>query len=160
MAGIFALSRKAVWLIQKAIDQRIASEEARYQIEESGEDADGDFGNDLTYLKMLRDDFANKREAPQTARIFQVWFDPADNGLLLTVFQNVQANRDNGQLSDDARLLYEIVTETYEEAMAIHYLRQGWAPYVPMGEAAPCPQCTTPYYPEGSGDCWRCGNMG
>lgn len=159
MASIFALSRKAVWLIQKAMDQRIASEEARYLVEDSGEDSDGDFGNDLYYLRGLRDTFADRRDDPQTARVFQVWLDPPDNGLTLTVFQNVQTHRDNGQLSDEARLLYEIVAETYEEAMAIHYLRQGWAPYVPTGEAMPCPQCSTPFYPEGSGDCWRCGNM-
>jgi hypothetical protein len=160
MASIFALPHKAIWLIHRAIMDRVSAEDARYLREDSQEDADGDYGNDLTYLKMLGDDFDKMRGDRSTARVFQVWFDPEDNGLLLTVFHNVQANRDNGQLSDDAKLLYEIVTETYEEAMAIHYLRQGWAPYVPMGEAAPCPKCTTPYYPEGSGDCWRCGNMG
>ena len=160
MATIFTLAHKAVRLIQRAIEERIASEEARYEREDSQEDAEGDFGNDLTYLKMLREDFARKRDGQGTARVYQAWFDPEDRGLLLTVFENVQANRDNGQLSDAATLLYEIAAETYEEAMAIHALRQGWAPYLPMGEGAGCPRCSAVYYPEGSGECWRCGKMG
>lgn len=34
----------------------------------------------------------------------------------------------------NATFLYELETETWEEAMAEHHKRQGWEPYVPMKE--------------------------
>lgn len=55
------------------------------------------------------------------------------------------------------RCLYAFEAATWEEACAIHHLRMGFEPYVPAGEAAPCPRCEAWYYPEGSGACWRCG---
>jgi hypothetical protein len=97
---------------------------------------------------------------PATATLYQCWFDPADNGLALLKFVHVQRNRDGGQLSDAAILRYSFIAHSGEEAMAIHYLRQGWAPYVPMGAPAPCPNCGANYYPMGYGDCWRCGHIG
>jgi hypothetical protein len=160
MARIFALPRKAIWLIHKAIDQRIVSEEARYRVEPPEEDEAGDFGNDLTYLKALREDFSDTREGIQTAQIYECWLDPADNGTHLSTLQNAREHRKRGQLSEAATLSYAIVAESWEEAMAIHHVRQGWAPYVPMGDAVPCPNCASPYYPLGSGGCWRCGPVG
>lgn len=161
MSHIILLPHKAVWLIHEAIQQRIASEEARYLVEDSQEDADGDYGNDLNFLKILDEMFAKQRarETRDTAQVYQCWFDPKDNCVSLTPISNVQAERDRGALSDAATLHYEIIAETFEEAMAIHHLRQGWAPYVPMGEVALCPKCAAPYYPLGSGDCWRCGKI-
>ena len=53
-------------------------------------------------------------------------------------------------------LLFEFEAATSEEASAIYTLRMGWGAYRPMGEAAPCPDCGAWYYPEGSGECWRC----
>lgn len=95
-----------------------------------------------------------------TVALYECWFDPADNGLALLREQDVQRNRDGGQLSDSAVLNYSFIAHSGEEAMAIHTLRQGWAPYLPMGEAAPCPTCGAMYYPSGYGDCWRCGKVG
>jgi GNAT superfamily N-acetyltransferase len=95
-----------------------------------------------------------------TATLYECWFDPADSGLALLRAQDVQRNRDGGQLSDDAVMQYSFIAHSGEEAMAIHALRQGWAPYLPMGEAAPCPTCGSMYYPNGYGDCWRCGKIG
>jgi len=57
-------------------------------------------------------------------------------------------------------LLWRIEVGSYEEAMAIHRLRLGWEPYVPEGEAAPCPCCGSMYYPENSGQCWNCDLTG
>jgi hypothetical protein len=65
--------------------------------------------------------------------------------------------RDKGLLQPDAELLWEIEADTWEEAMAIRNLRMGFGPYVPVGEAQPCPKCSAAFYPEGSGQCWRCG---
>jgi hypothetical protein len=95
-----------------------------------------------------------------TARVYECWSDPADNGLALLRAQDVQRNGEQGLLSDRATLLYSFTAHTGEEAMAIHSLRQGWAPYLPMGDAAPCPTCGSLYYPHGYGDCWRCGHIG
>jgi hypothetical protein len=160
MATAALFEPKALWLILQSIEQRIAAEEARYRLEDSGEDAAGDFGNDLTYLRMLRDDFAQKYAAGVgTSRQYQCWFDPAEKELSLLRYSNVQEQRDLGLLRDSAVLQYEFVSDTWEEAMAVHNLRQGWAPYVPNGDAAPCPQCAAHYYPHGSGDCWRCGHI-
>lgn len=55
------------------------------------------------------------------------------------------------------RTLYEIDALTWEEACAVHHLRQGWEPYKPAGAPATCPSCKQAiYYPEGSGRCWLC----
>lgn len=91
---------------------------------------------------------------------YECWFDPEDNGLALLRCQAVQRNRDQGLLSERAVLRYSFTAHSGEEAMAIHALRQGWAPYLPIGAAAPCPTCGATYYPQGYGDCWHCGHIG
>jgi hypothetical protein len=160
MATPAVFEPKALWLILQSIEQRIAAEEARYRVVDSSEDADGDFGNDLMYLRLLRDEFAQKYAAGiGTARLYQCFFDPVEKGLSLMRFSDVAQQRHDGQLRETAALQYEFVAETWEEAMAVHCLRQGWAPYLPQGEASACPRCTANYYPEGSGDCWRCGKI-
>lgn len=53
---------------------------------------------------------------------------------------------------------FKFEANSWEEAMAIYHLRQGWEPYKPNGNPAPCPSCGAVYYPEGSGQCWRCEN--
>lgn len=160
MAAAITLSPKRLWLVLTAIDARIAAAEERYTREPSAEDAAGDFGNDLWNLQLLRDELAALQAAGAgTATDYQCWFDPADSGLALLRFQDVQRSRDQGQLSDRAVLQYSFIAHSGEEASAIHALRQGWAPYLPMGKAARCPDCGATYYPEGYGDCWRCGKV-
>jgi hypothetical protein len=161
MAIAISLSPKMLHLILQSMNDRIAAEDARYVREDPAEDAAGDFGNDLWALKLLRDEMrAMQVDGPGTATDYECWFDPEDSGLTLLRFQDVQRNRHNGQLSDRAVLQYRFIAHSGEEAMAIHALRQGWAPYLPMGEAAPCPTCSANYYPQGYGDCWRCGHIG
>ncbi len=161
VAVSITLSPKRLWLVLQAIEARIASEETRYQTEDPREDAAGDFGNDLHNLRLQRDELADLYAAgPGTAKLYECWSDPTDNGITLLRYQDVQRNRDMGQLSDQSILLYRFVAHTGEEAMAIHALRQGWAPYLPMGEGAPCPNCKANYFPEGYGDCWCCGHIG
>ena len=55
-----------------------------------------------------------------------------------------------------AELLWTFEAGSHEEAMAIHTIRLGWGTYKPHGDPAPCPVCAAPYYPQGSGECWRC----
>jgi hypothetical protein len=56
-----------------------------------------------------------------------------------------------------AELLWEFDAATDEEAMSIHFVRLGWAPDRPNGSASNCPTCGAKYYPEGLGQCWKCG---
>lgn len=58
-------------------------------------------------------------------------------------------------LLDEADLIYVIKAETFEEALAVHYLRQGFQPYTPMGEPQQCLSCHNYFY-LGSGECF-CG---
>ena len=161
MAVSLTLSQKSLGLLLDAIDARIVSETARYQITPPSEDAARDYGNELHLLRMERHELATLRDkGPGTATEYQCWHDPRDSSLFLRRRQDLAAVRVQGQQSDQAMLLYSFVAHTGEEAMAIHSLRQGWSPYVPAGEAVPCPTCGTPYYSEGYSDCWRCGHIG
>ena len=67
----------------------------------------------------------------------------------------------DGTLQPDCeKLFWHIEVATWEEAMSIYNLRQGWEPYRPEGKAEPCPNCGALYYPEGSGQCWQCPHQG
>jgi hypothetical protein len=57
------------------------------------------------------------------------------------------------------RKLFDLEAETGEEASSIYNLRMGFGPYIPMGEPEPCPKCGAWFYPQGSGECWRCGKI-
>ncbi len=165
MAFSLTLSAERLLLVLQAVEAHIAAQEARFAREDPSEDSTTDFGNDLRNLKAQRDVltalYANGAlTGADTASDYECWFDPEDNSLSLLKRQAVQACRDRGQLSDAAVLRYAFAAHTGEEAMAIHCLRQGWAPYLPTGDAAPCPKCAATYYQESYGDCWRCGHIG
>lgn len=54
--------------------------------------------------------------------------------------------------------LFEIEAATLEEAQAVYHMRMGWGAYDP-GTPERCPVCADDhvvYYPEGSGQCWKC----
>jgi len=59
--------------------------------------------------------------------------------------------------SDCEKLFWTIEASSWEEAMAIYNLRQGFDPYIPVGKASECPYCGEMFYPDGSGKCWNCG---
>ena len=63
-------------------------------------------------------------------------------------------------LAEGFELLWEFEANSGEEAMSIHFVRLGFAPYIPNGPAPPCPKCDAQYYPEGYAECWRCGFIG
>ena len=90
-------------------------------------------------------------------RTYEAWADPENDCISLVATQGAEELRAKGLLGASADLLYRFQAATHEEAMAIHRLRMGWEPYCPVGAAAPCPVCTAMFYPEGSGECWRCG---
>ncbi len=63
----------------------------------------------------------------------------------------------NGELQPACDvMLWRIEVGSWEEARAVQSLRLGWKPYVPVGEATPCPNCEALLYAEGSGQCWNC----
>jgi hypothetical protein len=157
MAVALTLTAKRLQLVLDAINAHVEAWVAQYQITPPSEDAAGDYGNDLHSLRLQRDDLLSlQASGPWTASVFECWSDPADDSLSLFRSDHHQART---MLSSRAKLLYQFVAYTHEEAMAVHCLRQGWAPYLPTGEAAPCPQCETPIYPESYGGCWRCGDV-
>ena len=73
-------------------------------------------------------------------------------------FSSDSANKQNPAMKL-VKKLFEFEAHTGEEASSIYNLRMGWGPYKPMGTPEPCPKCSAWFYPEGSGDCWRCGNI-
>ena len=90
---------------------------------------------------------------------FEAWDDPSDQSITLAKSEDIPGLRERALLSSDAYQLYAFEAATFEEANAIHFLRMGWEPYRPEGPGVPCPDCGATYYPQGSGDCWRCGGL-
>ena len=50
-----------------------------------------------------------------------------------------QALQKKRMLDPSATLKLRVQADTYEEALALFYMKLGWAPYVPNGDPAPCP---------------------
>jgi hypothetical protein len=87
-------------------------------------------------------------------RRHQAWRDPTQNSI--TYWRTDRGSRPPN-VSASAELLWEFDAATDEEAMSIHFLRLGWAPYQPNGDPSNCPTCGSVYYPNGYGQCWKCG---
>jgi len=93
-------------------------------------------------------------------KLYQVWRDPEDDSLTVSTEDGIARLREQNLLSASAVFLYPITAASYEEASAIYYLRQGWHPYRPMGNAELCPRgCGSHFYPGGSGECPFCGKI-
>src|SRR5688572_12171838 len=108
------------------------------------------------YREQLRGVRRQPLSVAYTVTTYEGWRDPADGSVLLTTAEEAARERATGLLSADATLAWRFDAATWEEANAIHALRLGWEPYRPVGAPAPCPRCGATYYPEGSGQCWRC----
>ena len=90
---------------------------------------------------------------------YECWKTPDLTEITFTTAENALTSKQQGLIPQDAFMEYCIEADTWEEACSIHNLRQGWGVYKPMGESQPCPQCNSWFYPEGSGECWRCGKI-
>jgi hypothetical protein len=88
-------------------------------------------------------------------KIYEAWASP--DTVMLCPSDVIRQMENLGQMHPEARLMYSFSAATGEEAGAIHSLRQGFRTYTAPCEAAPCPQCGANYYPDNSGECWRCG---
>lgn len=92
-------------------------------------------------------------------RIYSAWGEKENSEARCLVEGEGPPRFANGEIDRTCPdLCFYIEANSWEEAMAIYHLRQGWEPYRPMGEAAKCPSCGAIYYPEGSGQCWRCNS--
>jgi hypothetical protein len=92
-------------------------------------------------------------------RVYEVWQDDGGRETTFATVESLEDLRTKGLLSPNAQFLYRIEAHSQEEAMAIHHLRMGWEPYVPVGESQACPKCGAQFYPESSGQCWKCGQV-
>ena len=89
---------------------------------------------------------------------YEAWWNPDDESYTCAPSSTMADNRTRGLIGPNAKLLYTFTAATLEEAQSIHNLRMGWEPYLPNGDAAECPSCGAWYYPDGSGECWRCSS--
>jgi hypothetical protein len=88
---------------------------------------------------------------------YEAWSDLVDNCICISFFET---GTTQFGISEKAKLLYRIEADTYEEAHAVHHIKMGWEPYVPIGNPHDCPNsCGAVYYPEGSGECPNCGKL-
>ena len=93
-------------------------------------------------------------------KVYEAWIDEVERCVTLGDLENIQWQLSHGALKTTARLLHRFEADTVEEANAVLHIKMGWEPYVPMGEPASCPKgCGGVYYPQGSGDCPKCGRL-
>jgi hypothetical protein len=90
-------------------------------------------------------------------RVFEGWSENEGLSITLTTAESAAEQRASGAIAADAQFLHRFEADTWEEAGAVHAIKMGWGGYQAPGEAAPCPHCGRPYYPEGSGECPNCG---
>ena len=88
-------------------------------------------------------------------RTFTVWGENGEPGALSSGTERPKT-ADGSDVPNLGERLWTIDAATYEEAMAIYNLRCGHEPYLPSGQASPCPRCGALIYARGSGQCWRC----
>ena len=93
-------------------------------------------------------------------KVYEAWRDEANCSITFAPLAAIEEERARGGISDKAILLYRLEADTFEEAMAVHHIKMGWRPFVPMGEARECPKgCGAMFYPESSGECPNCGSI-
>ena len=72
-------------------------------------------------------------------KVYEAWQWDAGCSMAFAPVESIQEQRAIGLLPEDARLLHRVEADTLEEAMAVHYIKMGWGPYVPEGEPEECP---------------------
>jgi hypothetical protein len=95
-------------------------------------------------------------------KTYEAWAEgdgPTWTSITLATAEGIEEQRAKGLLPPNSRLRYRIDADTWEEAMAVHHVKMGWSPYQP-GKAQLCPNdCGALFYPDGSGECPRCGKI-
>ena len=93
---------------------------------------------------------------------YEVWEDDED-GLSISALKEgeIEDEKRRGLIPQSARLRFRLHVDTYEEALAVRNIKLGWAPYVPEGKPAHCPNgCGGVFYPAGYCECPNCGVIG
>jgi len=89
---------------------------------------------------------------------YEAWKD--DEGVTLAPSVSFSKNEFLALLGKNPQFMHSILADSPEEASAVHHIKMGWEPYVPIGSCALCPnQCGSYFYPEGSGVCPKCGDI-
>ena len=88
---------------------------------------------------------------------FEAWAD--DEGVTFAPDEGIKWQKNKGLMGKNSKFLYAVDADTPEEAMAVHHVKMGWEPYKP-GAPKLCPKgCGSYFYPEGSGECPKCGKI-
>ena len=87
---------------------------------------------------------------------YQAW--KTEDGAVF-VSMDTTSEKQLQEIHGATEFLFEIEAATGEEAAAIYNLRMGFGVYEPMGEPESCPKCGSWFYPQGSGECWKCGKI-
>lgn len=88
-------------------------------------------------------------------RIFSAWGVEGSD-----LAYRISEGADRPPSSEDTPVhIWTVEVGSFEEALAILNLRNGWDPCPPEGFAHPCPKCGALHYPEASGQCWRCDHV-
>lgn len=59
--------------------------------------------------------------------IYEAWSD--DDGTTFATMEGIKKQKEKGLLSENAKFLYAIEAENYEEAITAHHIKMGWDPY-------------------------------
>jgi len=92
-------------------------------------------------------------------KVYTAWTDARGSTASLVGGEGPPQDNAGNKLPDCEVFLWRIEAATWEEACAIYHLRMGHGYYKANGPAKPCPKCNSMFYPEGSGECWRCGKI-
>ena len=64
---------------------------------------------------------------------FEAWED--ENGITFTTQENIVVLKGKNLISNNAKLLHQIESPTYEEAMIQHHIKMKWDPYIPVDKS-------------------------
>jgi hypothetical protein len=96
-------------------------------------------------------------------KVYEAWaeFDgPVWTSISFGAIEGIEEQKAKGLIRPAAKLMYRIEADTFEEALAVHYIKMGWSPFQPAGKPKPCPNsCGAVFYPEGSGESPNCGKI-
>lgn len=93
-------------------------------------------------------------------KIYEAWDDEENCCMPFAAAEGILEDRLRGRISANAKLLFRVEADTWEEALAVRNIKMGWSPYIPEGKPQSCPRgCGSIFYPEGSGECPNCGKI-
>ena len=91
---------------------------------------------------------------------YEAWDDEENLCMPFATAEGIAEDRSKGLISKNAKFVFRIEADTWEEAMAVRNIKMGWSPYIPEGKPRNCPRlCGSIFYPEGSGECPKCGKI-